>query len=336
MTTTGPDIEAAIFDVQEEGFETLSLQIFNFQYQHNKIYQRFCNSLHVVPSDVTKLEQIPFLPIQFFKTKEIVTTDFIPAQIFESSGTSGQVNSQHRVKKLALYEESFQLAFQIFYGEIKAYCIIGLLPSYLQKGNASLVYMVDHFIKQSKYPQSGFYLDDYARLHETIVQNEAAAIPTLLIGVTYALLDFAEQFPMALHHTTIMETGGMKGRRQELTRQEVHAQLQQHFGLKKIHSEYGMTELLSQAYSKGEGFFYTAPWMKVLLRAADDPFDITTPKSMPAASASGAINIIDLANLYSCAFIATDDVGRLYKDGSFEVLGRLDNSDIRGCGLMIL
>ena len=333
---TGPDIESNIFAVQEQGFASLALEVFNFQYQHNHIYKRFCNSLHVLPADVKKLEQIPFLPIQFFKTKEIVTTAFAPAQIFESSGTSGQVNSQHLVKKLALYEQSFRQTFQLFYGELKNYCVIGLLPSYLQKGNASLVYMVNDFIKQSNHPQSGFYLDEYARLQETILQNEAASIPTLLIGVTYALLDFAERYPSPLKHTLIMETGGMKGRRQELTRQEVHAQLQQHFGLKHIHSEYGMTELLSQAYSKGEGLFFTAPWMKVLLRAADDPFEIVYPQAMKIAPATGAINIIDLANLYSCAFIATDDVGRLYNNGSFEVLGRLDNSDMRGCGLMIL
>lgn len=336
MTTIEEDIESAIFTVQEHNLELLALQVFNFQYQHNEVYQRFCNSLHVVPPEIKKLEQIPFLPIQFFKTKEITTTNFVPAQIFESSGTTGQVNSQHRVKRLALYEQSFQQAFSIFYGDIKNYCVIGLLPSYLQKGNASLVYMVDDFIKQSNYPQSGFYLDDYARLKENISQNEAASIPTLLIGVTYALLDFAEKYPMPLQHTTIMETGGMKGRRQELTRQEVHAQLQQHFGLKQIHSEYGMTELLSQAYSQGEGLFGTAPWMKVLLRAADDPFDIISSQAMPTKFATGAINIIDLANLYSCAFLATDDVGKLYNNGSFEVLGRLDNSDIRGCGLMIL
>ncbi len=336
MSMTGQDIESTIFSVQAPGFESLALRVFNFQYQHNEVYQRFCDSLHVLPSEVKSLEQIPFLPIQFFKNKEIVTTQFVPAHIFESSGTTGQVNSQHRVKKLELYEKSFQQAFRIFYGDVKTTCVIGLLPSYLQKGNASLVYMVDDLIKQSSYQQSGFYLYDYARLHETILQNEAAYIPTLLIGVTYALLDFAEKYPMPLQHTTVMETGGMKGRRQELTRQEVHAELQQHFGLKQIHSEYGMTELLSQAYSKGEGLFYTAPWMQVLLREADDPFDIISTQSIPTASATGAINIIDLANLYSCAFIATDDVGRLYTDGSFEVLGRLDNSDMRGCGLMIL
>jgi len=335
MNMNGQDIESKIFMVQEQGFESLALEAFNFQYKHNEVYQRFCNSLHIIPTSVKKLEQIPFLPIQFFKTKEIVTTDFAPAYIFESSGTTGQVNSQHRVKKLYLYEQSFQQTFQLFYGDIKNYCVIGLLPSYLQKGSASLVYMVDDFIKQSNYQQSGFYLDEYARLHETILQNEAASIPTLLIGVTYALLDFAEKYPTPLQHTVIMETGGMKGRRQELTRQEVHAQLQQHFALKQIHSEYGMTELLSQAYSRGEGLFYTAPWMKVLLRAADDPFDIVCPQAMNIASATGAINVIDLANLYSCAFLATDDVGRLYNNGSFEVLGRLDNSDMRGCGLMI-
>ncbi len=336
MSTTGQDIESAIFWVEEHGFESLALELFNFQYQQNEVYHNFCKSLRVIPSAVKHLHQIPFLPIQFFKSKEVVTTHFLPAHIFESSGTTGQINSQHRVKKLGLYEESFKQTFRLFYGDIKDYCVIGLLPSYLAKGNASLVYMVDDFIKQSNYPQSGFYLDEYEKLHQTLLQNEAAAIPTLLIGVTYALLDFAEQYPLALQHTIIMETGGMKGRRQELTRQEVHAHLQQHVGLKVIHSEYGMTELLSQAYSPGEGLFKTAPWMKVLLRAADDPFYILHAEAMTTPAATGVINIIDLANLYSCAFIATDDLGRLYQDDSFEVLGRLDNSDIRGCGLMIL
>lgn len=336
MTTTGQDIEAKLFLVEEYGFEAIALEVFKFQYQHNIVYQQFCQHLHIAPQDVKRVEEIPFLPIQFFKTKEIVTTEFTPATIFESSGTTGQVNSKHRVKKLELYEQSFQKTFQLFYGNVKDYCVIGLLPSYLQKGNASLVYMVHDLIQQSQYTQSGFYLDEHEKLQETIRQNEAAAIPTLLIGVTYALLDFAEKFPMPLQHTVIMETGGMKGRRQELTRQEVHAELQQHFGLTSIHSEYGMTELLSQAYSQGDGLFKTAPWLKILLRAADDPFDIVQAEEISTASANGAINIIDLANIYSCSFIATDDVGRLYKDGSFEVLGRLDNSDMRGCGLMIL
>lgn len=333
---TALHIESKIFSVSHASFESLALEMFGFQYEFNEVYQQFCKHLHIQPSDVLRLEQIPFLPIQFFKNKEIVTTQFESACIFESSGTTGQLNSRHRVKDLNLYQQSFQKTFELFYGDVKNYCIIGLLPSYLQKGNASLVYMVQDMIGHSAYPQSGFYLDEHEKLHYTLAQNEAAGIPTLLIGVTYALLDFAEKYPMSLQHTIIMETGGMKGRREEITRQEVHAMLQQQFGTGAIHSEYGMTELLSQGYSQGNGLFNTAPWLKVLLRAADDPFEILQTSKLSPTSSNGAINIVDLANLYSCAFIATDDVGRMYPDGSFEVLGRLDNSDIRGCGLMIL
>lgn len=336
MTTTAKDIESKIFLVDENGLEALALEVLKFQYEHNDVYRQFCKNLQINPEAVKRLEHIPFLPIQFFKTKEVVTTAFTAATIFKSSGTSGQINSRHFVKNLELYKDSFKNTFHLFYGGVKDYCVLGLLPSYLERGDSSLVYMVQDFIHSSKYPQSGFYLDEYEKLQQTILQNEAAHIPTLLIGVTYALLDFAEKYPSVLSHTVVMETGGMKGRRQELTRQEVHARLQQHFGQLPIHSEYGMTELLSQAYSKADGLFKTAPWIKVLLRAADDPFEVTSAQSIGATAASGAINIIDLANLYSCAFIATDDVGRLYNDGSFEVLGRLDNSDIRGCGLMIL
>lgn len=336
MISPGHDIEKEIFQVNNAAFETLALKIFSFQYHHNEIYRLFCNTLKILPGDVIAVEQIPFLPIQFFKSKDIVTTDFEPEIIFESSGTTGSVNSRHMVKKIALYEESFKNAFRLFYGDIQNRCIIGLLPSYLERGSSSLVYMVNELINESGNEASGFYLYDHEKLHQTLLQNEAAQIPTLLIGVTYALLDFAEKYPLHLQHTVVMETGGMKGRREELTREEVHAIVKKCLGLTEIHSEYGMTELLSQAYSQGHGRFNTPPWMKVLIRAEDDPFNVQSNHKINAVLVSGVINIIDLANLYSCAFIATDDVGKLYRDGSFEVLGRLDNSDIRGCGLMLL
>jgi hypothetical protein len=336
MNYSSYDIEKAIFQVNNATFETLAIQIFQFQYRHNQIYQQFCNALHIVPENIFTLEQIPFLPIQFFKTKRIRSTAFEPEIIFESSGTTGSVNSRHEVKNISIYEESFKKAFQLFYGDIKDYCIIGLLPSYLERGNSSLVYMVNELIKNSTSAQSGFYLYDYEKLCKTLLQNEVTEKPTLLMGVTYALLDFAEKHPLQLKHTIVMETGGMKGRREELTREEVHSQIKKHLGLNDIHSEYGMTELLSQAYSSGNGLFNCAPWMKVLVRSEDDPLNVLSSPYGSGSMSAGVLNIIDLANLYSCAFIATDDVGKLYENGSFEVLGRLDNSDIRGCGLMIL
>ncbi|RYF90035.1 MAG: acyl transferase [Chitinophagaceae bacterium] len=336
MNAAARHIEQQIFNVTPSGFEALAVEVFQFQYEHNETYRQFCQYLHIRPTDVTQLQQIPFLPIRFFKSKQVVTTSFSPEAIFESSGTTGQINSKHLVRFLSLYEDSFQQTFTHFYGDVQQYCIIGLLPSYLQKGNASLVYMVQNMIQQSRHKQSGFYLDDHKQLHDTLMKNETAGIPTILIGVTYALLDFAEKYPMPLQHTIIMETGGMKGRRQELTRQEVHQILQRQFSISEVHSEYGMTELLSQGYSKGNGMYQTAPWLKILLRAADDPFEITEASPGMTTAAAGAINVVDLANLYSCAFLATDDMGKLYPDGSFEVIGRLDNSDIRGCGLMVL
>ncbi|HSN59440.1 MAG TPA: hypothetical protein VLR49_00790, partial [Ferruginibacter sp.] len=301
MNSPGHDIEKEIFPVNNAAFETLALKIFSFQYHHNQVYRLFCNTLKILPGDVNALEQIPFLPIQFFKSKDIITTDFEPEIIFESSGTTGSVNSMHRVKQISLYEQSFKNAFHLFYGNIKNRCIIGLLPSYLERGSSSLVYMVNELIKESANESSGFYLYDHDKLHQTLLQNEAAHIPTLLIGVTYALLDFAEKYPLQLKDTVVMETGGMKGRREELTREEVHGILKKRLGLTEIHSEYGMTELLSQAYSQGHGRFNTAPWMKVLIRAEDDPFNVQGNHKMNAALVSGVINIIDLANLYSCA-----------------------------------
>ena len=330
------DFRDEVFAASKEGFEDLAVQLFHFQYEQNAFYREYCNTIGTDASAIRQLEQVPFLPIQFFKSKEIKSTRFEPGLIFESSGTGGSVSSKHFIKDISLYEESFLKTFDIFYGHINKYCILGLLPSYLERQHSSLVWMVNELIKRSGHPLSGFYLYDHKKLRETLLQNEKAKQPTLLIGVTYALLDFFEQYPIQLNHTIIMETGGMKGRKEELTRPAVHQQLMQQSGLADIHSEYGMTELLSQAYSKTAGIFNCPPWMKVMVRAADDPFAIILPEKIKGSFFSGAINVVDLANLNSCSFIATDDMGKLYPDGSFEVLGRVDNSDIRGCGLMLL
>lgn len=319
-----------IFDNQAADFDALALKIFRFQYQNNPVYQLFCNTLDTNPEQVKLVKQIPFLPISLFKTQQIVTGQFEPALIFESSGTTQTNTSSHYVKDVAIYKESFKRAFEHFYGDPKDYCILALLPSYLERSNSSLVFMVEEFIKIGKHPSSGFFLYDHAKLSEILLQQEAKGQKTLLIGVTFALLDFVEKFPMAVKNTIVMETGGMKGRREELTREQIHEILQKAFTVDKIHSEYGMTELLSQAYSFGNGVFNCPPWMKVLLREEDDPKNYSTPGDR------GIINVIDLANIYSCSFIATDDAGRLYPNGSFEVLGRIDNSDIRGCSLMAL
>src|SRR4030095_3334013 len=320
-----------IFSITEKGFRQLALDIFHFQYEANSVYNSYVNALGKTVSAVDEIEKIPFLPISFFKTDEIKTGKFNAEVVFKSSGTSQTINSQHHVKDVSLYSQSFTRAFEKIYDDLKEWCILGLLPSYLEKGDSSLVYMVDSFIKQSQHAQSGFYLYDLDKLKETLLSLESANQKTLLIGVTYALLDFAERFPASLKNTIIMETGGMKGRREELTRMEVHDQLKKAFDKTEIHSEYGMTELLSQAYAKKEGRFQCPPWMKVLIRDDEDPLTVQSSKS---GVASGAINIIDLANVNSCSFIATDDVGKLYADESFEVLGRMDGSDLRGCSLL--
>jgi hypothetical protein len=320
-----------IFSVTESGFRQLALDIFHFQYEANSVYKSYVNALGKTPSDVDEIEKIPFLPISFFKTDEIKTGKFKAEVIFKSSGTTQTINSQHHVKDVSIYTQSFTTGFRKIYGDPQEWCILGLLPSYLEKGNSSLVYMVDDLIKQSQHPQSGFYLYDLEKLKEILFSLERVNQKTLLIGVTYALLDFAEKFPMPLANTIVMETGGMKGRREELTRMEVHDQLKKAFGKTEIHSEYGMTELLSQAYAKKEGRFQCPPWMKVLIRDDEDPL---TVQHSASGVVSGAINIIDLANAYSCSFIATDDVGKLYPDKSFEVLGRMDGSDLRGCSLL--
>lgn len=282
------------------------------------------------PFNVNAIEQIPFLPISFFKTHTVATTLFNAELVFESSGTTQTTSSKHYLKTAAVYKESFSKAFRLFYGDPSRYCILALLPSYLEKGNSSLVYMVEGLIQQSNHSAGGFYLHDHEALVKKMDELEQQQQqPVILFGVTYALLDFAEAFPRHLKNTTIIETGGMKGRKKEMTRDEVHSILKKQFQLPHIHSEYSMTELLSQAYAKEHGRFYCPPWMKVLIRTEDDPLEVVR-------NGRGVINVIDLANVYSCSFIATDDAGVLHNDESFEVLGRIDNSDIRGCSLLAL
>ena len=329
-----------IFTVSEARFEALSLEIFRFQYNNNIVYKNYVDAIGTKPGSVETITQIPFLPISFFKSHFVLSTSFQPQIVFESSGTTDTGNSHHVIKDLSLYEQSFAKCFEYFYGTIKNYCIIGLLPSYLERGNSSLVYMVDKLIEMSGHSQSGFYLREYDKLAVVLNELEKNKQKTILIGVTFALLELAEKFSFILSHTTIMETGGMKGRREEMIRTEVHDILKKAFGVTEIHSEYGMTELLSQAYSKGGGIFCNPSWMKVLVRDEEDPLTVKNSEfrvgSSEPRTQSGTINIIDLANIYSCSFIATDDVGKVYDDGSFEVLGRMDNSDLRGCSLMVV
>jgi hypothetical protein len=324
-------LKQEIFTANESNFEALALKVFQYQYELNLVYSQYCKTLKIDIQKVDSFSKIPFLPISFFKTHAIISTQFSPAAIFESSGTTQTINSKHYIKDLELYQESYTTAFKQFYGNPKDWCILALLPSYLERNNSSLVVMADQLIKDSGHTKSGFYLHNMEQLKDTILALEQQQQKTLLIGVTFALLDFAEQFPMSLSYTTIMETGGMKGRREEISRPQVHGILQEAFKVPAIHSEYGMTELLSQSYSYGKGIFNTPPWMKILLREEEDPFAI---HSTGAKIKSGAVNIIDLANLYSCCFIATEDAGKLYANGSFEIIGRLDNTAIRGCSLL--
>jgi len=323
-------IREKIFFNDNFNFEEIALQLFEFQYTHNLVYKQFVDYLKINVSNVQTVQQIPFLPIEFFKTHRIISGNAEPQKIFESSGTTGQITSKHLVTDLKLYEESFEKGFEQFYGNIEDWTILALLPSYLERDTSSLVYMVDDLIKKSKNPNSGFFLNNLDELAVKIksnISNPKSQI--LLIGVTFALLDFADQFPMDLSDVIIMETGGMKGRREEMTRDEVHAILTKAFKVKTIHSEYGMTELLSQGYSKGSGIFEVPKWMKILKR------DIYDPMNVSGTPGRGGLNVIDLANIYSCAFIATQDLVNIKSESEFEVLGRLDNSDIRGCNLMV-
>lgn len=313
----------------KENFNKVAALVQQFQYQQNPVYKQWCNLISPgFQVDDFRFEH-SFLPISFFKSHQIMSTLFKAEAIFESSGTTTTVNSKHFVKSMAIYEKSFLKAFELFYGDVKHWCIIGLLPSYLERNNSSLVKMADELIKRSGHVFSGFYLYNFAELAEKLLLLQKQGQKTLVIGVTFALLDFAEHFPISIPDITIMETGGMKGRREEMTRSEVHSFLFRQWQVDQIHSEYGMTELLSQAYSKGNGLFVCPPWMKVVVRNEEDPLQIHE-------TGRGVLNVIDLANLYSCSFIATDDMGIVHEDGSFEVIGRLDNSDLRGCSLMVL
>jgi hypothetical protein len=318
-----------IFSMPPALFEEKALQIYQYQYRHNGLYAQYANAVGRNPDTVKKLTDIPFLPISLFKSHRIATGSFIETTIFESSGTTGSINSKHYIRDTDIYRQSFTTGFHQFYGKPYDYCIIALLPSYLERQHSSLVVMADALIKQSKHPNSGFYLYEYEKLFSLLTTLEASGQKCILLGVTFALLDFAEKYTLPLRNTIIIETGGMKGRREEWTRQQVHEFLKNRFQLTHIHSEYGMTELLSQAYSTGDGVFECPAWMKIMVREEDDPLLVKT-------YGSGVINVIDLANIHSCSFIATDDAGKLYPDGSFEVLGRIDNSDIRGCSLMMV
>jgi len=310
-------------------FEKAALATFYHQAKNCTVYNQFIHHLGIKPDKIISCREIPFLPISFFKSHEVLSQLANPEIVFSSSGTTGQIQSKHLVSDVKIYEKSFNLAFEQFYGAIKDTCLLALLPSYLERDGSSLIYMVDSLLKQSEHPKSGYFLHDLRQLHQTLTALKEAGQKTILIGVTYALLDFVEQFELDFPNLIVMETGGMKGKRKELVREELHQLLCKGFGVAKIHSEYGMTELLSQAYSDGDGLFRCPPWMKILLRDTYDPLAIIGNKQ------TGGINVIDLANINSCSFIATQDLGKLHEDGSFEVLGRFDNSDIRGCNLLV-
>ncbi len=320
----------AIFNTNTHAeFEALALQIFNFQFDNNSVYRSFCDLLYKHPSDVKTLKDIPFLPIQFFKTHRVLSSKAPIKATFKSSGTTGSITSKHHVTNLEIYNQSFSKGFQNFYGSMEDYVVLALLPSYLEREGSSLIYMVNDMITKSKHKESGFYLNNLSELKDNLIKVDSEGKQVLLIGVSFALLDLVESFQFNLKSTIIMETGGMKGRRKELIRDELHHQLKIGFGVEAIHSEYGMTELLSQAYSKGNGVFNCPNWMRILTRDPEDALSINTFEK------TGGINIVDLANINSCSFIATQDLGRLNKDGSFEIVGRFDNSDIRGCNLMV-
>lgn len=311
-------------------FEGIMLEVFRYQAKNNFVYADYIRSLGVDVPAISEPQKIPFLPISAFKSHQVTTGNIPIERIFNSSGTTSSERSSHFVADVAFYKANAVRAFEALYGAINDFTILALLPSYLEQGGSSLVYMVEKFIEKSHCDQSGFYLNDYQKLRDQLLKLKAQQKKTLLIGVSYALLDFAEQFPgLGFPELTVMETGGMKGRRREIIREELHEQLKKGFGLEMIHSEYGMTELLSQAYSLGDGLFIPAPTMCVYIRDAYDPLSF-----LPIGK-SGGLNIVDLANIDSCSFIATDDLGRVCGDGRFEVLGRLDSSDIRGCNLMV-
>lgn len=310
-------------------FHKIAMKIFRYQFEHNEVYQKYCSLVNRTPSNVKHLTEVPFLPIEFFKSKDILSSHLPIQTTFTSSGTTGQITSKHHVTDLSFYEQSFRNAFSHFYGNIEDYVVLALLPSYLEREGSSLIYMVNDMIEGSQHPDSGFYLNNYDDLVSKLITLDKEGQNVLLIGVTYALLDVVEQYDLSLNNTIIMETGGMKGKRKEMIREELHSILTKGFGVNKIHSEYGMTELLSQAYSLGDGIFECPPWMDILIRDTEDPF------TLMEHNRTGGINVIDLANFNSCSFIATQDLGKKHENFTFEVLGRFDHADIRGCNLMV-
>lgn len=319
-----------IFEISsEEQFNETALKVFHFQHRHNRVYREFCQALNVPVESVKHYPDIPFIPIEFFKQHPVLCGEGIPELVFTSSGTTGSQTSRHYVRNPDIYRESFLRAFRIFFGNPEDYHILALLPGYLERSGSSLIYMADELIRRSKSLHSGFYLNELANLRDKIntLQNDTRKI--LLLGVSFALLDMAENFPVNHPRLMVMETGGMKGRRKELVREELHDILKKAFGTDRIYSEYGMTELLSQAYSEGNGMFACPPWMKILIREPNDPLSVSVGEM------SGGINVIDLANVYSCSFIATQDLGKRLKNGLFEISGRFDSSDVRGCNLMV-
>lgn len=314
----------------QKQFEKIALKVFRFQYDNNLVYQQFCNFLKKDKTNVKSLTEIPFLPIQFFKSHDVLSSAETIQETFTSSGTTGMQTSKHLVTDISFYEQSYRLGFSAFYGNIEDYCVLALLPSYLEREGSSLIYMVDDLIKSSNHKDSGFYLNNYDALIAKLIELDYSGQNVILIGVTYALLDLVEQQNFQLKNTIIMETGGMKGKRKEMIREELHSILCTGFGVSKIHSEYGMTELLSQAYSLGDGVFECVPWMQILIRDTEDALTY-----LPDGK-TGGINVIDLANSNSCSFISTQDLGKKNPNHSFEVLGRFDHSDIRGCNLMVV
>lgn len=312
-----------------EDFLQIALETFRYQAVNCAVYKRYIETLPINPEEITSLDKIPFLPIDFFKNHKIITESKPEEKVFSSSGTTGSIPSLHYIQDISIYEESFRKAFEIFYGDPQEFAILALLPSYLERSGSSLIYMVDDLIKKSSYPESNYFLYNHEDLFRQLKSLKDRNIPTILFGVTYALLDFVEEYPIDFPELIIMETGGMKGQRREMIREELHDVLYQGFGVSSIHSEYGMTELLSQAYSKGNGKFACPPWMKIMIRELNDPF------SYLATNQTGGINVIDLANINSCSFIATQDLGKNLTGGFFEVLGRFDQSDIRGCNLLV-
>ena len=331
MTMQLQNLQRKILRIKSQtDFWETAFEVFKYQFNNNAVYHEFIKSLGKGHSEVKSPHEIPFLPVEFFRNHKIISGNYPVEMIFESSGTTGITPGKHFVTDLLLYEESFLRSFKLFYGEAESYLIAALLPSYTEREGSSLVFMADKLIKKSQNPGSAFYRRNIPELilalKKTVGENKKA----ILLGVSFALLDLAEKYSPDLSGVVVMETGGMKGRRKELTRQELHSILKEKLNVTSVHSEYGMTELLSQAYSKGEGIFYCPPWMKIIIRDPQDPLTILNEPGI-----TGGINIIDLANINSCSFIATGDLGKIYPDGGFEVLGRFDNSDIRGCNLLV-